>query len=357
MPIDARHLVYSTALDLLGLREEALDDLIGRGLSIEAIDSAGYRSIPLRGTECRNFIANMLESLGEDLLRRCPGFTDKNGRLAFWAASGTRDGYVVPYRDECGFITGIQQKMLGGRYLTARSSILSSVYHVAGTGGPGDALYITEGAVKATVASHLGDIWTFAVAGQSLNPQHIDVIKRLRPGRVIAAPDQEDNVNTDRARECWARTLWEQNLQVATAVWEGEDLGGAKGLDDLLLYGDHPRIRRVCQVPSEMGRARRPRPTSSPGPVDAGQSLEEVRESTRRSVKDFLEHPQRNQGKSLLIKTSPGAGKTTAVAQTLRETGRTARILVGTKNLAAELAAELGYTLIEGRNQDNCERL
>ena len=140
------------------------------------------------------------------------------------------------------------------------------------------------------------------------------------------------------------------------AVWEGEALGGAKGLDDLQLYGDRPRIRQVCQVLSEMGRARRPQATVSPGPVDAGQSLEEIRRITRRSVNDFLGHPQRNQGKSLVISTSPGSGKTTAVAQTLRDSGRTARILVGTKNLAAELAAEHGYTLIEGRNRENCER-
>ena len=146
-------------------------------------------------------MAHMVEMVGEESLRRCPGFTDKNGRLAFWAASGTRDGYVVPYRDEHGFITGFQQKVLGGNYLTARGSILSFVYHVAGTGGPGDDLYVTEGAVKATVASHLGDIWTFAVAGQSLNPLHIEVIDRLRPGRVIVALDQEDNTNIDRARE------------------------------------------------------------------------------------------------------------------------------------------------------------
>ncbi len=356
VPIEARHVVYSAALGLLDLREEALDDLIGRGLSMEAIELAGCRSIPHRGRDRRTFMAELVESVGEELIRQCPVFTDKNGRLTFWTASDARDGYVVPYRNECGFITGFQQKVLEGNYLTARGSILSSVYHLAGMGGHGRDLYVTEGAIKVNVASHLGGIWTFAVAGQSLTLQHVDVIKSLRPGRVIVALDQEDNANADRARERWARTLWEQGLPVFTGVWEGEQMGGAKRLDDLMLYGHSPRVRRICEVPSEMGRARRPETTTSPGPVYAGRSLEKARQLTRRSVRDFLGHPQRNQGKSILISPSPGSGKTTAVAQALRELGRTASVLVGTKNLAVGLAYEHGYTLIEGRNQENCER-
>ena len=357
MPIVVRHVVYSAAMDLLDLRVEALDDLIGRGLTPGAIELAGYRSLPRRGIKHRSFIAELVESLGEELLRQCPGFTDKNGRLGFWTAFFQRDGYVVFYRDEYGFITGFQAKILGGKYLTGRGSLLSTVYHLAGPRVQGQDLYVTEGATKASVASHLGDICTFAVAGQSLTPQHIDVIQRLRPGRVIVALDQEDNVNTDRARERWSRMLWEQGLEVFTAVWESEDLGGCKGLDDLLLCGEYPRIRRVCQVPSELGQAQRPRPTIDSGRLDPGQSLEEVRKLTRRSIKEFLGHPHRNEGQSLLVRTAPGSGKTTAVAQTLRESRLSGRILVGTRRLAAELAHAHGYTLIDGRNEDNCERI
>ncbi len=168
VPIEERHGVYSAALNLLQLRDEAKDDLINRGLSPEVIEKTGYKSIPRRGEEHQAFLARMAEAFGEEFLRRCPGFANKYGRLDFWSASGSRDGYIVPYRDERGLITGIQQKTLGGKYLTARGSILELVYHLAGTGGPGQDLYVTEGATKATVANHLGKLWTFAVAGQSL---------------------------------------------------------------------------------------------------------------------------------------------------------------------------------------------
>jgi len=251
VPIEVRHVVYSAVSDLLDLRLEALFDLTRRGLSPEAIDQTGYRSIPRAGEEYRDFIVNMVETVGERALLECPGFTDEKGSLDFWKASDRRDGYIVLYRDECGFISGLQLKILGDKYLTARGSKLSSVYHLAGTGGPGNDLYITEGATKATVASYLGGIWSFAVAGQSLGSQHIDVIKRLAPKRVIVALDQEDNVNTDRARERWCQSLLEHGLQVFTAVWEGEERGGAKGLDDLLFQGKIPRIEQVVQAPSK----------------------------------------------------------------------------------------------------------
>jgi len=49
--------------------------------------------------------------------------------------------------------------------------------------------------------------------------------------------------------------LSEHGLPVFTAVWEGEELGGAKGLDDLLFGGEYPRVERFIQVPSETNSA------------------------------------------------------------------------------------------------------
>ncbi len=78
VPIEVRHVVYSAALELLDLRDQAKDDLISRGLSLEAIDQAGYKSIPRLGAEYRDFIANIAGSLGEESLMQCPGFTDED---------------------------------------------------------------------------------------------------------------------------------------------------------------------------------------------------------------------------------------------------------------------------------------
>jgi hypothetical protein len=357
LPLAERHAVYAHILDLLELRPPALADLTRRGLTAEAALAAGYRSLPRRGTEHRAFVKSMVVAFGETTLRRCPGFLDKNGRLGFWTASRDHDGYIVPYRDEEGRITGIQAKYLEGRYLTARGTRLADVYHVSGRGAPGHGLYLTEGATKVNVASHLAKAWCFAVAGQALMPEHIAAINGLRPGRVIVTLDEEDNANTDRARERWLRALHAAGLSVYRAVWEGEDVAGPKGLDDLFLTGERPRIRRVSFPPAAIGQRRTPREVDSPGSIAQGTTIDQARRLTDRTVGDFVSNARRNAEQALLVRTPPGAGKTTAAGEAIRRSRIPARVLVGTTRLAKEVAAEFDYTPIEGRNERNCDRI
>ncbi len=355
MAIETRDAIYSRALELLTLRPEGLADLMRRGLSKEAIEAGRFRSIPKKGSELAQFRDRLVAEFGEATLRRCPGFTDKNGRLTFWAAVGKRDGYVVPYLDEQGRITGLQARFLDGKYLTARGASLDSVYHVSGDGQAGADLYLTEGGLKATVAASLGGIGCFGLAGQSLQEGHVQALRRLKPGRVVVALDQEENAGTNRARERIERSLWEAGLTVARAVWEGEDVGGAKGLDDLFQTGGRPRLRPVHLGPKGLNHRRLPYAVSEPGEVDSGVALGIVREETQKAIKDFCK-PGTNAGRALLVRTPPGAGKTTAVGEAVRTRGVQARVLAGTKKLAQELADKHNYVLIEGRNPSNCRR-
>lgn len=57
------------------------------------------------------------------------------------------------------------------------------------------------------------------------------------------------------------------------------------------------------------------------------------------------------------MRASPGTGKTTEVGHAVLSTRVKARVFVGTRNLARELAETFGYTFIEGRNEDNCQRI
>lgn len=351
----ARDAIYRLSLDLLDLRTEALADLTRRGLSTDEAHAFGFRSFPRRGGEHQAVLAALVEAFGEATLRACPGFTDKNNRLTFWTASPGRDGYVVPFRDQHGRITGLQAKVLGGRYLTARGTRMDDLYHVFGSARAGD-LYVTEGALKATVAATLGGIATFAVAGQTLRPTHVAVVKALEPARVIVALDQEDNPRTEQARERWLRLLSEAGLQTYVAVWEGADLDGPKGLDDLLQAGGRLRIRRASVVPSAFGERRLPYATDAAGHVDGGGSLAEARTLTATAIDNFVGDARHNAGKALLISSSAGVGKSTTLARSVGEHRTAARVLVGTKLLASELASEHGYVLIEGRNEENCER-
>ena len=347
--------IYQEALTLLALRPEALADLTRRGLSEDDADVFGFRSFPRRGGEHQALLGALIEAFGETALRTCPGFTDKNGRLAFWTASPGRDGYVVPFRAQHGRITGLQARVLGGRYLTAHGTRMDDLHHVVGTPRRQD-LYVTEGALKGTVAAVLGGISTFAVAGQTLRPAHVAEIRALEPARVLVALDQEDNPRTEQARERWLRLLSEAGLPTYVAVWEGGDLGGPKGLDDLFQSGGRPRIRRATFVPSAFGERRLPYATDATGHVDGGGSLAEARALTASAIDSFVGDARHSAGKALLISSSAGVGKSTALARSVREHRTAARVLVGTKQLAAELASEHGYVLIEGRNEENCER-
>ncbi|MEX2225558.1 MAG: hypothetical protein WEB52_03810 [Dehalococcoidia bacterium] len=337
----------------LGLRAEAEADLTARGLSREAAVRAGFRSIPRKGRELRAFLAKLTERFGADTVRQCPGFTDKNGRFTFWCANGPRDGYIVPYWDAEHRYTGLQLKLLGGKYETARGSVLTAVYHLSGEVREGADLFLTEGATKAIVTHHLADVPVFAVAGQSLTAEHIDAIASLMPAQVIVALDEEDNVQTDRARERWLRALFDAGLVSYRATWEASD---AKGIDDLVLTGARPRIRRVTFVPSELGKRRTPRATLVPGETEQGADLVSVRARMSDAIHDFISNAERHAGQAVLVCTPPGTGKTTATKDALAGSRVHGRIVVGTTRLARELSDAFGYGLIEGRQPANCDR-
>ena len=152
-----------------------------------------------------------MDQFSEPTLRTCPGFSDRNQRTSFWSAFNGRDGYIVPYRDEIHRITGVQLRRLSGGYETARLARVAEMYHMAGPAPANGELYLTEGATKAQVASLLGGITVLGVPGQSLQPEHIEAIVRLRPGQVIVALDQEANPRTHQARERWLRALTQAN--------------------------------------------------------------------------------------------------------------------------------------------------
>ncbi len=221
VPVERRDQVYRALLEILdGLRPEARADLLGRGLTEEQIEHGRFRSIPVNLGARKEFLRLLRERCGDLLLRGVPGLWDKNDRPYFWYASRLEsDGYVVPYIDEQDRVTGIQLKVLGGKYLTARGTTSGEMYHVGGPRGSGD-LFVTEGGLKAEVAASLGGVWCLGVPGQALSDAHLAAIQRLAPKRVIVALDEEDNPQTDKARERWLEKIFDAGLTTARATWK-----------------------------------------------------------------------------------------------------------------------------------------
>ena len=350
-----RDAVYTDALDDLELRPAALADLERRGLSRDQALEAGYRSIPRRGMESRDLVGHLVRRYGEEVVRAVPGFTDKNRRLTMPTAFGRRDGYLIPYRDAEGRITGCQVRFADTGYRSLRGSHHADLFHLAGVAEAGGDLYVTEGATKANVAAALAGLAVVAVPGLGLQSVHVAAIARLAAGRVIVALDQEANPNTAHARDRWIHELARAGLSVALAVWEGADCGGPKGIDDLVLVGGRPRIRPVHFPPAEISRPRHPRPVAEPGSLAPGGSQADAQVTTERAISEFLS--RRKGGEALLVATPPGTGKTLAAGRELCGPGWGARVVVGTERLAREIADRFGFHVIRGRNADNCARI
>jgi hypothetical protein len=290
LSLETRHAIISAALELLDLRKEAAADLYRRGLIDDDLQVGGYRSLPATANKKR-FLGVLIDRFGETLLQQCPGFTNDNGQTDFWTArqiGGASDGYLIPYRDENGFITGIQVRWADGKYKTFRNSRTAVIYHLAGRADQSKELYITEGGLKAQVSHRHGGVTVLGLPGQGLSPDHIAAIQRLRPGCIVEALDQEDNKHTEAARTRWLKALAETGLPLYRAVWEGSDLGGPKGLDDLFASGGQPRLRAYYAVPPATGQRRRVYETGKAGLVEVGMPLREARRTTQDAIEDFI---------------------------------------------------------------------
>jgi hypothetical protein len=290
LSLETRHAIFRAALEFLDLRKEAAADLYRRGLIDDDIQVVGYRSLPATANKKR-FLGALIDRFGETLLRQCPGFTNDNGQTDFWTArqiDGAGDGYLIPYRDENGLITGVQVRWAEGNYRTFRNSRTAFIYHLAGWAAQDKELYITEGGLKAQVSHRQGGVTVLGLPGQGLSPDHIGAIQRLQPSCIVEALDQEDNKHTEAARSRWLKALAEIGLPLYRAVWEGSDLGGPKGLDDLFASGGQPRLRAHHMVPPAIGQRRRVYETGKTSPAELGMPLHQARRSTQDAIEDFI---------------------------------------------------------------------
>lgn len=157
-PEDVRDKTYRALLSLLTLKDSHREDLHRRGLTEQAIEKFGFKSMPNKvvGKE----IANKLIKAGYEL-KGVPGFyTISSG----WKMQDL-SGYLVPFVNSEGKITGMQIRVdkpgeRNAKYMSLTSTgkkngTKSSIEaHLVGYNGQ-DKVFITEGALKADIASYL----------------------------------------------------------------------------------------------------------------------------------------------------------------------------------------------------------
>lgn len=168
-PLEVRNRTYSLLLSYLTLSEKHQENLKARGLTDKQIDEQRYRSIPVFG-----FKSLVKKLLAEGcIVKGVPGFyLDKDGEWTI-NLSSKRSGFLIPVcvHDKIqGFQIRLDRPRDGQKYIW-----LSSVNYNQGvsSGSPvhviGDLtqknIYITEGALKGTIAHYLSGETYVCVAG------------------------------------------------------------------------------------------------------------------------------------------------------------------------------------------------
>jgi hypothetical protein len=257
---DTLHRVYSALLDQLPLQEHHVNDLRERGLEGNLRD-AGYRSWPLGG---RAQAARLLIDLGlEQHLPFVPGFRLKegdNGR-AYWTLFGA-PGLVVPVRDAAGRVRALlirPDKQVPGKkyvYLSSRRDDYNgpgpgSPIHVPRFDGDRSTVRVTEGALKADVATALSGTLTIGLPGVSAISRAGKVLRYLGASTVRLAfdADARNKPAVAGALKRVAEELRGEGLVVELEVW---DLADGKGIDDVLHNVKTPRVFSGADVVTEI---------------------------------------------------------------------------------------------------------
>jgi hypothetical protein len=274
-PAPQRHEVYQQLLDHLELSSAHFDDLRRRGLSGEAIARHGYR------TADRALLGKAIDALltqhGSDRLLTIPGFRDASGRVVFSASSGL----LIPVRQVGGTVVAIKVRHdaghNGAKYTWASSAAAScgNVVHVSlSVTTPASLVRLTEGELKADVATVLSGIWTLSAPGVGNWRLAVPILKELGAKTVHLAFDQDGKPATLAAMEAALLDLTREGFDVKLEWWDGQ---ANKGIDDALASGTPVEtitglaaaVRvRDAQAPPQPGQTLNAEPEPEPFPTN-----------------------------------------------------------------------------------------
>jgi len=231
---------YRCLLAKLPLSPDDRGNLRQRGLSDADIDAGGYRTLPTNGRG--GIVKQVAAELGQDFAA-VPGFVVSDGRPRIAAAAGL----LIPVRDLAGRIVALKLRADdpaddGDRYHYVSSTKYGgpgsgSPAHVpAGVCGPVEVARITEGELKADVATRLSGVPTVAFPGVASWRAVLPVLAGLgvKTVRVAFDADASKNANVARPlREC-VKELRQHGYAVELEHWPAD---AGKGIDDLLAAG------------------------------------------------------------------------------------------------------------------------
>ncbi|GMU56647.1 MAG: hypothetical protein AMXMBFR33_57930 [Candidatus Xenobia bacterium] len=241
--------VYRRLLEELGLAQEHRDWLLARGHSPEGIERREYRTMPRERAQAAR---KLIEAFGEHVCAQVPGLYLATGKDSkFWSLAGAQ-GILIPCRDAAGRIVAL--KVRSNQAGPNRYTYVSSKkYEGASPGrqahvplgtqlGPDRALRVTEGELKADLATELSGTLTISVPGVDAWQQALPLLTELGCTRVLLAFDADFRSNPKVLRNLLdAANAYGEHCQVMIETWEGQ-----KGIDELLHAEGRPETVSVA---------------------------------------------------------------------------------------------------------------
>lgn len=254
-PLHERSQIYLAFLSYLDLEDKHLKNLLGRGLSKEIIDGNMYKSIPTDPCKRRNVLDKLIEQFD---LSGIPGFYTKNNK---WQIANCRySGILIPVCNMHNQVQGLQIRFddpppkiihnpdgsksekkgdrfrwfsTGGDYYQNGTGISSYIHIVGDTNC--DTLHLTEGPMKADIASYLSNGELFIGLTGVQNVRYLaDVVKQLNPKRIVECIDMDvrTNPSVQKAQSKIRSICMPLCQDYRTFTWPIEQ----KGIDDWLLF-------------------------------------------------------------------------------------------------------------------------
>jgi hypothetical protein len=219
---------YVLLLDALPLNETDREGLRRRGLPDGEIGHRGYRT--LRNVDRGGAARKVVDQLGDDAFL-VPGFV--NGRHGP-TIDGTATGLLVPVRGLTGQIQALKVRRVSEEpkylYITSNGGRSPGApSHVPlGIGTPTPILRVTEGELKADVATVLSDMPTIGVPGVTQWRSALPLIRELAAETVIVsfdAPDVHSKLPVFEQAKDFCQALEQQGFKIELEDWDDETQG------------------------------------------------------------------------------------------------------------------------------------
>src|SRR5262245_6130820 len=239
--------VYRALLAALPLAPSHHQALRQRGLADSEIRCRQYGTLPLKGRAA--LATRLVPWWGADVCTQVPGFyvAERDGRR-WWSFAGAA-GLLIPVRNLDGHIVALKVRADnpddGPKYTTISSakhggpSPGAPVHVPLYEGARGSTVRLTEGELKADVATALSGLLTISVPGVAMWRKAIPVLQDLRAAQVFLAFDADWRINPHVAQALGqaAFALGTAGYEVQVETW---DPALGKGIDDLLAAGYTP---------------------------------------------------------------------------------------------------------------------